>query len=148
MKAIYLYHSICIFEGTPVSLGRGTTLPFQVYGHPNMTGYNYNFTPRSIPGAKNPPQLNKLCHGVNLSNLSDEEIWKQGINLDYLIDAYHNLNMGDRFFRPFFELLVGTDYVRKMIEGGKSADEIKARWKRDVERFKIQRKPYLLYQDN
>lgn len=56
--------------------------------------------------------------------------------------------MGDRFFRPFFELLVGTDYVRKMIEGGKSADEIKARWKRDVERFKIQRKPYLLYQDN
>ena len=148
MKAIYLYPSICLFEGTPVSLGRGTTLPFQVYGHPNMTGYNYNFTPRSIPGAKNPPQLNKLCHGVNLSNLSDEEIWKQGINLDYLIDAYHNLNMGDRFFRPFFELLVGTDYVRKMIEGGKSADEIKARWKRDVERFKIQRKPYLLYQDN
>ncbi|EXZ07196.1 hypothetical protein M139_0425 [Bacteroides fragilis str. S23L24] len=148
MKAIYLYPSICLFEGTPVSLGRGTTLPFQVYGHPNMTGYNYNFTPRSIPGAKNPPQLNKLCHGVNLSNLSDEEIWKKGINLDYLIDAYHNLNMGDRFFRPFFELLVGTDYVRKMIEGGKSADEIKARWKRDVERFKIQRKPYLLYQDN
>ena len=76
MKAIYLYPSICLFEGTPVSLGRGTTLPFQVYGHPNMTGYNYNFTPRSIPGAKNPPQLNKLCHGVNLSNLSDEEIWK------------------------------------------------------------------------
>ena len=148
MKAIYLYPSICLFEGTPVSLGRGTTLPFQVYGHPNMTGYNYNFTPRSIPGAKNPPQLNKLCHGVNLNNLSDEEIWKKGINLDYLIDAYHNLNMGDRFFRPFFELLVGTDYVRKMIEGGKSADEIKARWKRDVERFKIQRKPYLLYQDN
>ena len=148
MKAIYLYPSICLFEGTPLSLGRGTTLPFQVYGHPNMTGYNYNFTPHSIPGAKNPPQLNKLCHGVNLSNLSDEEIWKKGINLDYLIDAYHNLNMGDRFFRPFFELLVGTDYVRKMIEGGKSADEIKARWKRDVERFKIQRKPYLLYQDN
>ena len=78
-----------------------------------MTGYNYNFTPRSIPGAKNPPQLNKLCHGVNLSNLSDEEIWKQGINLDYLIDAYHNLNMGDRFSDLFLNYWsVPTMYVK------------------------------------
>ena len=79
-----------------------------------MTGYNYNFTPRShSKEQKIRRKLNKLCHGVNLSNLSDEEIWKKGINLDYLIDAYHNLNMGDRFFRPFFELLVGTDmYVK------------------------------------
>ena len=101
MKAIYLYPSTCFFEATPVSLGRGTSLPFQVYGHPNMTGYNYSFTPRSVPGAKNPPQLNKLCHGVNLSNLSDEDIWKKGVNLTYIIDAYRNLNMGDHFFRPF-----------------------------------------------
>ena len=83
-----------------------------------MTGYNYSFTPRSVPGAKNPPQLNKLCHGVNLSNLSDEDIWKKGVNLTYIIDAYRNLNMGDHFFRPFFELLIGTDYVRKMMERG------------------------------
>lgn len=148
MKAIYLYPSTCFFEATPVSLGRGTSLPFQVYGHPNMTGYNYSFTPRSVPGAKSPPQLNKLCHGVNLSNLSDEDIWKKGVNLTYIIDAYRNLNMGDHFFRPFFELLIGTDYVRKMIEEGKNADEIKARWKEDVEKFKVQRKPYLLYPDN
>lgn len=72
-----------------------------------------------------------------MSNFSDEEIWKKGINLDYLIDVYYNLNMGDCFFRFFFELLVGIDYVCKMIEGGKSVDEIKVRWKRDVERFKI-----------
>ena len=147
MKSIYLYPATCFFEATPVSLGRGTSLPFQVYGHPNMTGYSYSFTPRSIPGAKNPPQLNKLCHGVDLSNMSDEEIWKRGIDLSYVIDAYRNLNMDDHFFRPFFELLVGRDYVRKMIKEGKSADEIKAMWKDDVEKFKVQRKPYLLYEE-
>lgn len=148
MKSIYLYPSTCFFEATPVSLGRGTSLPFQVYGHPNMTGYSYSFTPKSIPGAKNPPQLNKLCHGVNLSNMSDEEIWKRGVDLSYVIDAYRNLNLDDHFFRPFFELLVGRDYVRKMIKAGKSADEIKAMWKDDVEKFKVQRKPYLLYDEN
>ena len=147
MKSIYLYPATCYFEATPVSLGRGTSLPFQVYGHPNMKGYDYSFTPKSIPGAKNPPQLNKLCHGVDLSNMSDEEIWKRGVDLTYVIDAYKNLNMGDHFFRSFFELLVGTDYVRKMIEAGKSAEEIKSRWKEDVEKFKEQRKPYLLYRE-
>ena len=114
---------------------------------PNMTGYSYSFTPHSVPGAKNPPQLGKLCHGVNLSNMSDEEIWKRGIDLSYVIDAYRNLNMDDHFFRSFFELLIGTDYVRKMIKEGKSAEEIKARWKDDVEKFKVQRKPYLLYEE-
>lgn len=147
MKSIYLYPSTCLFEGTPVSLGRGTPFPFQVYGHPAMKGYSYSFTPRSTAGAKNPPQLNKLCHGVNLSGLSDEEIRRKGVDLSYVIDAYRNLKMGDRFFRPFFELLVGTDYVRKMIEQGKSADEIKAMWKGDVDQFKVRRKPYLLYKE-
>jgi len=145
MKAVYLYPSTCFFEATPVSLGRGTSLPFQVYRHPNMLGYTYSFTPKSISGAKNPPQLDKLCYGVNLSNIPDEEIWKNGVDLSYLIDAYKNLNMGDHFFRPFFELLVGRDYVRKMIKEGKSADEIKAMWIEDVVSFKKQRAPYLLY---
>ncbi len=147
MKAVYLYPSTCYFEATPVSLGRGTQLPFQIYGHPNMLGYDYTFTPQSIPGAKNPPQLNRICHGVNLSELSNEEIWKKGVDLSYLIDAYRNLNMDDYFFRPFFELLTGTDYVRKMIKQGKNANEIKAMWKEDVEKFKIQRKPYLIYEE-
>lgn len=145
MKAIYLYPSTCYFEATPVSLGRGTSLPFQIYGHPNMRGYDYSFTPKSVPGAKNPPQLDKLCYGKDLSGLSDKEIREKGVDLSYVIDAYTNLNMGEHFFRPFFELLIGTDYVRKMIIQGKSADEIKAMWKDDVEKFKVQRKPYLLY---
>lgn len=147
MKSVYLYPSTCYFEATPVSLGRGTDRPFQVYGHPDMKGCSYSFTPRSVPGAKNPPQLNKLCHGVDLSRLSEEEIRERGIDLSYVIDAYRNLNIGDRFFRPFFERLIGRDYVRRMIEEGKSADEIKACWKEDVEKFKEQRRQYLLYNE-
>lgn len=145
MRSIYLYPSTCYFEATPVSLGRGTDKPFQVYGHPNMIGYDFSFTPRSVPGAKNPPLLDKKCYGVDLTALSDEEIWAKGINLEYVIDAYRNLNLGDHFFRPFFEKLIGVDYVRKMIKEGKSADEIKAMWSDDVKKFAEQRRPYLLY---
>lgn len=147
MKSIYLYPSTCYFEATPVSLGRGTNKPFQIYGHPNMKGYSFTFTPQSIQGAKNPPQLNRLCYGKDLSEISDEEIWAKGIDLSYLIDAYKNLNLDDHFFRSHMEKLIGVDYVRKMIEEGESAEEIKAMWKVDVEKFKIQRKPYLLYED-
>lgn len=145
MKSIYLYPSTCYFEATPVSLGRGTDKPFQIYGHPNMKGYSFSFTPRSVDGAKNPPQLNRLCYGVDLTKLSDEEIIAKGINLEYVIDAYNNLNMDDYFFRSFFEKLIGDGNIRKMIKAGKSADEIKATWADDVEKFKKQRKPYLLY---
>lgn len=145
MHSIYLYPSTCYFEATPVSLGRGTDKPFQVYGHPDMKGYSFSFTPRSIDGAKNPPQLDKLCHGVDLTGIPDEEIIARGINLEYVIDAYNNLGIGDKFFTSFFEKLIGNGEIRKMIEEGKSADEIKAMWKGDVEKFKKQRKPYLLY---
>lgn len=147
MKAIYLYPSLCPFEGTVVSLGRGTDKPFQIYGHPNMKGYSYSFTPRSVPGAKNPPLLGKRCHGADLSGKSDEELRREGLNLTYVIDAYRNLNIGDRFFTSFFELLMGTSYVRQMIKEGCSAEEIRARWMPEVERFKEQRRPYLLYNE-
>lgn len=147
MKAIYLYPSLCPFEGTVVSLGRGTDKPFQIYGHPNMKGYSYSFTPHSVPGAKNPPLLGKRCHGADLSGKSDEELRREGLNLTYVIDVYRNLNIGDRFFTSFFELLMGTSYVRQMIKEGRSAEEIRARWMPEVERFKEQRRPYLLYNE-
>lgn len=149
MRSIYLYPSTCYFEATPVSLGRGTPHAFQMYGHPNMKGYSYSFTPRSIPGAKFPPQLNNECYGVDLRTTpSIEEINKAGINLEYVIDAYKNLNLDDHYFRSFFELLIGQGYVRKMIKEGKSAAEIKAMWAGDVAKFKEQRRPYLLYPEN
>jgi len=147
MTSVYLYPSICYFEATPVSLGRGTEIPFQCYGHPDMTGYDFEFTPIGRFGAKNPPQKDKLCHGVDLSKKDHEQIISEGINLNYLLDAYHNLNMGDKFFRKFFELLIGDGNIRMMIEGGATAEQIKATWADDVEKFKQQRKPYLLYKE-
>ena len=112
-----------------------------------MTDRSFSFTPRSLPGAKNPPQLGKLCHGVDLSGIDDEDAIAQGINLEYLIDAYRDLNIGDKFFTSFFERLIGRGDIRKMIESGMSADEIKATWADDVARFRDQRRPYLLYEE-
>lgn len=145
--AIYLYPSTCLFEGTVMSLGRGTSFPFEVYGHPDYKGSAFTFTPRSVPGAKNPPLLNRPCYGVDLRALPDEQIIQNGFDLSYVIDAYHNLNMGDKFFTPFFEKLVGVDYIRKEIIAGKTAEQIKKKWFCDVVQFKQQRKPYLLYKE-
>lgn len=145
MRAIYLYPSMCYFEATPVSLGRGTDKPFEIYGHPLMSGREFSFTPASVPGAKNPPQLGNLCHGVDLSGIDEEAAIAQGINLEYLIDAYRDLDMGDGFFRSFFEKLIGRGDIRGMIEQGMSADEIKATWANDVEAFRRDRAPYLIY---
>ena len=145
MQSIYLYPSVCLFEGTVVSLGRGTPFPFQVYGHPRYKGSTFCFTPQSMPGAKNPPLLNQRCCGVDLRNLPQSLIRKNGFDLSYVIDAYQNLRMGEEFFTPFFEKLVGVNYIRRDIIAGKSAREIKAKWQNDVIRFKQQRKPYLLY---
>ncbi|MEE1419424.1 exo-beta-N-acetylmuramidase NamZ domain-containing protein [Alistipes ihumii] len=147
MRAVYLYPSLCFFEGTPISLGRGTDFPFQTYGHPKLQG-DFSFTPRSNAGAKNPPLKDKLCHGVDLRiSPSDERIWERGVDLGYVIDCYRQLNLGEKFFTPMFDRLTGTDYVRQMILQGAGADRIKARWADDVERFKQTRKPYLLYEE-
>jgi uncharacterized protein YbbC (DUF1343 family) len=147
MKSVYLYPSLCYFEATPVSVGRGTDKAFQIFGHPDMKCYAFTFTPESRTGAKNPPLLGQLCHGRDLSGLSDSAIWSRKIDLTYLIEAYHALNIGDRFFTSFFEKLMGVGYVRTMIEEGKSADEISKMWQEDVEKFKKQRKKYLLYKE-
>ena len=148
MKSVYLYPSTCLFEGTQASLGRGTSFPFQVYGHPDMKlHYTFSFTPQSVPGAKSPPLLNQICYGVDLRYLPDETIFSEEINLNYMIDAYRKSSRKDKFFTSFFEKLIGVDYVRKMITEGKSNEEIKAIWMVDVEKFREQRKPYLLYRE-
>ncbi|MDE7375774.1 MAG: DUF1343 domain-containing protein [Muribaculaceae bacterium] len=146
MTAVYLYPSLCYFEATPVSLGRGTDKPFQIYGHPTMKGRKFSFTPESRPGAQKPPQMGKLCHGEDLSTLSDEEIIAGGINLAYLIDAYGDVG-GEKFFSSFFEKLIGRGDIRQMIASGRTADEIKATWAPDVAAFKTLRRPYLLYSE-
>ena len=146
MQAIYLYPSTCLFEGTICSLGRGTEFPFEIYGHPNLKS-DFSFTPRSIAGAKHPKHLNKVCYGVDLRQVPHEEIIGKGLNLEYIIDAYNRLGVGEAFFTPFFEKLVGVDYIRKMIIEGRSADEIRAVWQADIARFKSLRQKYLLYKE-
>lgn len=148
MLSIYLYPSLCYFEATDVSIGRGTDSPFSIYGHPSFKECDFSFTPRSIPGAKNPPQLNKRCFGVDLRNISEEEAISQGINLEYLLDAYNRIGKEDpKFLTSFFEKLIGSDKIRTMIIRGCSVDEIKVSWHDDVEQFKARRKPYLLYDE-
>lgn len=148
MTSVYLYPSTCLFEGTVMSLGRGTDKPFCIYGHPSMTGCRFSFRPRSIPGAKNPPLLGRLCRGRDLSSIDHEKAIAAGVDLSYIIDAYNNAGMAKlkpRFFTPFFDKLIGNTRVREMIETGHPADEIRATWADDVKRFKILRQPYLLY---
>ncbi len=145
MLAVYLYPSICLFEGTPVSLGRGTDHPFLCYGHPlygfdgNNRTVDFTFTPNASV------QKDRLCYGVDLRGLSEEEARNMHINLNYVIDAYRSLKIDNFFFSAFFEKLTGVDYVRKMIIAGKTNEEICAMWQDDVERFKQQRRPYLMY---
>lgn len=149
MRSIYLYPSTCFFEGTCVSLGRGTPYPFQVYGHPAMQSGRYVFTPVSRPGATRPVLENQKCRGVSLRGLSMKRLQRlQRVDLSYVVDAYRRMGRPADFFPRegrFFDLLAGQRYVRQMILEGASADEIRARWQDDVQRFREQRRPYLLY---
>lgn len=147
MLSVYLYPSICYFEGTPVSLGRGTDWPFQVYGHPAMTDHKFEFTPTSRFGAKNPPQLGNKCYGTDLHNMCEEDAIRGGVDLTYVIDAYNSSKLGEKFFNKFFDKLMGREDIKQMIMDGKTAVQIKATWACDVEKFKAQRTPYLIYKD-
>lgn len=146
MRSIYLYSSLCFFEGTPLSIGRGTEFPFQVYGHPDLPETGFSFTPKSTEGAKDPVLNGKKCNGVDLREApSNEVIWANGVDLSYLVESYAVLGGGEKFFLPIFNLLTGVPYVKEMIIAGATAEEIESRWTGDVEKFKLQRKPYLLY---
>lgn len=145
-RAVYLYAALCPFEGTIVSLGRGTDKPFEMYGHPDMTGRTFSFSPRPMAGAKHPPLEGRLCRGVDLSGMPLAEAREVGFSLRYVIDACADLGMGDKFFTPMFEKLVGVGWVREMILAGASEAEIRARWAGDVERYRERRTKYLLYE--
>jgi uncharacterized protein YbbC (DUF1343 family) len=145
-QAIQLYPSLCFFEATPVSIGRGTVFPFQVLGHDKVALGQFEFTPVSTPGASlNPKLKDQLLYGQDLrqSNI-------QGLDLDVLITAYRQFNQaGLTFFSRagFMDKLAGTDSLRLAIEQGKTAEQIKAEWQQDLQAFRALRKPYLLYPD-
>ena len=148
--SIYLYPSLCLFEGTPFSVGRGTPHPFECFGHPSLkasAGYTHMFTPSPSAGAKHPPLEGQLCRGKNLSRLDPAVARAIGFSLTYIIEACRASGLGEKFFTPMFEKLVGVDYIRPMIISGASASDIRARWESDLEEYKALRKKYLLYAD-
>lgn len=145
--SIYLYPSTCLFEGTVVSMGRGTELPFEIYGHPKMQGRKFSFTPMPNAGSKTPPHNGELCYGEDLRGVPNEYIWQQGLDLSYVIDAYNDLAMGDSFFTPMFEKLIGVGYVRQMIKAGHSAEDIEQMWAEELEDYRTMRRKYLLYKE-
>ena len=159
MRAVYLYASTCFFENTAVSVGRGTDHPFEIYGSPyleEVDGFDFSFTPRSMEGASNPPFKGETCYGVDLREIPIGEIEGAGINLDYLIEAYNAVSEAapdvDFWGRPdggqyWIDKLSGSSLLRTMIEEGRSAKEIKDTWQEDLEAFKEQRRPYLLYKE-
>lgn len=142
-RAINLYPSLCFFEGTHVSAGRGTDMQFQIFGSPflNADVFNFEFTPQPNAGAKYPKHKNKLCYGRDLTETENLDYLK----LSYLIDAYKNSKNKDDFFNPFFTKLAGTKKLKAQIESGLSESAIKNTWKNDLAAFKKKRKTYLIY---
>ena len=145
LQSMLLYPSICLFEGTEVSVGRGTDKQFQVIGSPNSKNGSYTFTPEDKPGAKNPPQKGKLCYGEDLSQIDAR---KQVFTLKYVIDYYQKSDDKAKFFNSpaFFDKLAGSDTLRKQIMAGLTEKQIRITWKTDLEKYKKIRKNYLLYE--
>ena len=140
--SISLYPSTCLFEGTVVSLGRGTFFPFQVYGYPDAKFGDFSFTPVAIDGmSKTPPHQDKLCYGRDLRTESLE----QPFTLSYLLEAYQRSEMKEKFFNSYFNTLVGTDELKKQILAGKTATEIRETWQQGLTGYAKLRKKYLLY---
>ena len=139
--AIRVYPSLCLFEGTSVSVGRGTTHPFECYGHPKMKGA-FSFTPKPNASNKNPLQNGKLCKGEDLR----EQDEMGGFNLSFLLNAYKQLGPTFITSTSFFDRLAGTDLLRKQILAKKTEKEIRKSWQKDLNKYKEMRKQYLLYQ--
>lgn len=147
MTSVYLYPSLCFFEGTVISLGRGTDKPFQVFGHPEYPKSLFSFTPESIPGATDPPLLHQRCYGFDLSGDPAKTLKETGhrLQLKWLIRAYRLFPDKDKFFNKYFDKLAGNDQLKQQIRKGWSEEKIRASWQPALDQFKKIRKKYLMY---
>jgi uncharacterized protein YbbC (DUF1343 family) len=148
MTSVYLYPSLALFEGTVVSVGRGTDFPFQTFGHPEYK-YEFTFTPRSIKGVSmHPKHKGKVCHGIDLRDINTDSIINNpGLNIEWLYMAYNAYGRKDKFFNKFIRNLYGSQQLEKDILDGKTPDQIKLSWHDDILMFEQIRKKYLLYPD-
>jgi uncharacterized protein YbbC (DUF1343 family) len=147
--SIRLYPSLCFFEGTNYSLGRGTPKPFECFGKPQNTDGDFVFTPKVIAGvAENPPYKNELCRGYLLTDFANNIIKNDPhIYLTWLIEAYQQDTSKATFFSDFFDTLAGSDELRKQIVSGKTDAEIRTGWQKGLNDFQNTRARYLLYKD-
>lgn len=142
--AIRMYPSTCFFEGTVMSEGRGTPMPFEVYGHPGLEG-DFSFTPRSIPGISgNPKFRDQQCMGADLRDFVPPEGWTR-LYLQWLLEAYEKFPDKTEFFLPFFEKLAGTAMLRTQIEAGWDENRIRSGWQPGLEKYLLMRENYLIY---
>jgi uncharacterized protein YbbC (DUF1343 family) len=141
-RAVNLYPSLCLFEGTTISIGRGTDYPFQHFGAPYLKS-NYSFMPKSGEGSKYPKHEDIVCFGTDLRF---QDNYLTTINLNWIIEAYKQCPEKEEFFNNFFDKLAGTDKLRKQIIAGKTAKEIKATWQEGLTSFKKLRRNYLIYE--
>ncbi|RKR82609.1 uncharacterized protein YbbC (DUF1343 family) [Mucilaginibacter gracilis] len=147
-QSVLLYPSICFFEGTTLSLGRGTPFPFQVIGSPLLKSqYSFSFTPVSIPGVSdNPPLKGQTCYGIDLQKYDVHNLATGGkLNLSWLLDTYNIYPDKAHFFNAYFTKLAGTPTLQKQIEAGKTEQEIRASWEPGLSNYKKMRLKYLLY---
>jgi uncharacterized protein YbbC (DUF1343 family) len=146
-NSVYLYPSLCFFEGTNLSLGRGTSFPFQVFGSPDLPDRGFSFTPDSIPGAKNPPLIGVKCFGTDLRDaIKMNLVPRPELNLEWLINAYKDFPKKEKFFNSYFDVLAGGPVLREQIQKGMSAGDIRATWKDGLAKFSKIRERYLLYE--
>lgn len=148
MEAIYLYPSLCFFEGTTISVGRGTAQPFTLFGHPSLLQGDTIFTPVSVEGAsKNPPYKDTPCKGFSIINEGLKITELKKINIGWLIQAYNFYPEKGTFFNGFFNNLAGNDQLKQQVISGISEDGIRRSWEPALSEFKKMRKKYLLYTD-
>jgi uncharacterized protein YbbC (DUF1343 family) len=150
IRSILLYPSICLFEGTKVSVGRGTDLPFQRFGYPDCPVGMYSFTPVPNSGSVDPPYNNRVCYGFDLSTLSLDSLYTQRqIDLQWYLLMFQKSPRKDDFFLSsgFFDKLAGTHSLRTQIESNNSPAQIRSTWMTDLAQYKKMRKQYLLYPD-
>ena len=148
MNSVYLYPSLGLFEGTIISVGRGTDLPFQIIGHPDLKNGNYSFTPVTKPSAQNPLYMGKLCNGFKLDEFADFYIKNlKQIYLFWLSATYKNLGSKGDFFNSYFNQLAGNSKLKQQIVDGVNEDDIRKSWEPEIAKFKKIRKRYLLYPD-
>lgn len=147
MEAIYAYPSLCLFEGTPISVGRGTYQPFEIYGFPNCPQAEITFTPKALEGlSANPPFKNVECKGFDLTKTIEKYVdSNQQINLSYLIDMYNVYPDKKNFFIPFFNKLSGDEQLQMQIKNGWTEAQIRASWESGLSLYKEKRARYLLY---